>query len=117
MNLARQRPRRHARRRPARRSRPANVDLDAATYAARRRSPTPGRYVALAVTDTGDGMDAETPRPHLRALLHHQGAGQGHRPRPRTVYGIVKQSGGGIGVESEPGQGTTFRIYLPRVDD
>ena len=59
----------------------ANVDLDERYAGSTWRVP-PGRYVMLAVTDTGAAWTRETQRAHLRAVLHHQGAGQGHRPRP-----------------------------------
>ncbi len=67
------------------------------------------------MSDTGAGMDAETAAPDLRAVLHDQGAWKGTGLGLSTVFGIVKQSGGDISVDSRPGQGTTFKIYLPRV--
>ena len=84
---------------------------------ARARRTRPGPHVMLAVSDTGSGMDAETRSPHLRALLHHQGAGQGHRPRPG--HGLRdRQAERRLIIEStaSPGEGTTFKIYFPRVD-
>ena len=70
----------------------------------------------IAISDTGVGMDDETQTAHLRAVLHHQRARKAPGLGLSTVYGIVKQSGGYIWVYSEPGRGTTFKIYLPRVE-
>jgi PAS domain S-box-containing protein len=93
----------------------ANAVLDAA-YCAHHREATPGEYVMLSVADTGTGMPPDVLARAMEPFFTTKPPGKGSGLGLSTIYGFARQSGGHLGIDSEPGKGTTVRLYLPRTE-
>jgi CheY-like chemotaxis protein len=94
----------------------ANAELDP-VYASTREPTQPGHYVMIAVTDSGIGMTPEVKARLFEPFFTTKELGKGTGLGLSTTYGIIKQSGGYIWCYSEPGHGTAFKIYLPRIEE
>ena len=92
-----------------------NIDLDSPF--AELAELHPGPYVVLSISDTGSGMDAETLAHIFEPFFTTKAPGKGTGLGLAIVYACVKQNGGDIWVTSQPGKGTCFKVYLPRIDE